>query len=134
MSSYSLDFSYCYRLKFCLFRNLTCVLLVNNVVKEYSNLQYLFLIYISSNILSMFDVNKASLVFNIVLSIIAIIDTINQVYKIVKNKSSLLTNFKKLVIKLFIISKLLNNTKKHFKATSKLIKIAFIFILENCKI
>ncbi len=82
----------------------------------------------------MTDVKKASLVLDMISSIIAIIDAINQVYKTVKNESSLSMNFKKSATKLSIISKLLDDAKRYFKATNESIKTAFTLTLESCKV
>ena len=82
----------------------------------------------------MTDVKETSLVLDMIFSIIAIIDAINQVYETVKNESSLSTNFKKSATKLSIISKLLDDAKRYLKATNESIKTAFTLTLESCKV
>ena len=82
----------------------------------------------------MFDVDKTSFVFDMIFSIITIIDVINQVYEAVKNESKFSTNFKKFATKLFTISKLFDDAKRYLKVTNELTKTAFTLTLKNCKI
>jgi hypothetical protein len=83
----------------------------------------------------MSGIGKANLVLGIISSIIAIVNTTKQVYKAIEDTAGLLTNFKKLVAKLSLISKLLEDTERYINNTAdKSIKLAFTPILEDCKV
>jgi hypothetical protein len=90
-------------------------------------LQYPFLTHTSFNTLSISGIGEASLILSIISSIISIINTTNQVYEAVKDEAGLPMNFKKLLMKLPLISKLLEDAERYVNnVADDSIKAAFI--------
>jgi hypothetical protein len=96
-------------------------------------LHYIFLTSTSFYIRRILGIKVAGLALGIISAIILIINATYQVYKAIKDKAGLLTNFKKLATKLPIILKLLKDAERYIKIADKAIETAFIPTLEDYK-
>ena len=81
----------------------------------------------------MSGIEAVGLALGMISAIISIIEVTNEVYEAIKDKAGLLKNFKKSVIKLPLISKLLEDAERYIEAVDEAIKTVFTPTLEDCK-